>query len=398
MKPSWAALLFPLAIAAAACGGGAGAKNQAAPPPPRVVVTTVVQRDQPVYREWIGTTQGDVNADIRPKVEGYLLRRVYTEGSYVQRGQLLFEIDPRQFQAQLQQAQANLEQARANLAKNERDVQRFEPLAAEKALSQQELDNARSARAAAQASVGALEAAVEQAKLNLDWTRVTSPISGISGLAQQQVGDLVGPQTVLTTVSTVDPIRVAYQVSEQEYLQFQSDPAMRNAQLELVLADGSVWPHPGHIALSGREVDVKTGTITTVGLFPNPGNVLRPGQFAKVRAVTGVHRAALLVPQRAVNELQGLEQIAVVGPDDIVTIRNVKTGDRVGSDWIIEDGLQPGERVITEGFQRVKTGMKVAPESGTGQAEWSTGFSRSASRLKPEDHFRLKPGLHPAAS
>ncbi|MGZ4777994.1 MAG: efflux RND transporter periplasmic adaptor subunit, partial [Thermoanaerobaculia bacterium] len=166
----------------------------------------------------------------------------------------------------------------------------------------------------------------------------------------------------LTTVSTVDPIRVQYQVSEQEYLQFQNDPAMRNAALELVLADGRTFPHKGHIALSGRDVDIKTGTITTIGLFPNPGNVLRPGQYAKVRAVTAIDRAALVVPQRAVNELQGLQQVAVVGRGDVVTIRTVKAGERVGSDWIIDEGLQPGDRVITEGFARVKSGMKVVPE------------------------------------
>jgi membrane fusion protein, multidrug efflux system len=362
MKSRFLAVLLPLAIAAADCGPNARAKSDAAAPPPGVVVATVVQHDQPVVREWIGTTQGDVNADIRPKVDGYLLRRVYREGSDVQRGQLLFEIDPRQAQSQLQQAVANLEQARAGLTKAEHDVQRFEPLAAQKALSQQELDNARSARAAGQATVGALEAAVEQARLNVSWTHVTSPISGIAGLALAQVGDLVGPQTILTTVSTVDPIRVAYQVSEQEYLLFQNDPAMRNAELELQLADESIWPHKGHIALSGREVDIKTGTITTIGLFSNPGNVLRPGQFAKVRAVIALRRAALLVPQRAVNDLQGLQQVAVVGPDNTVTIRTVKAGERVGSDWIIEEGLEPGERVVTEGFARVKSGMRVVPQ------------------------------------
>jgi membrane fusion protein (multidrug efflux system) len=282
----------------------------------------------------------------------------------VRQGQLLFEIDPRQAQAQLRQAEANLEQAKAGFTKAEHDVQRYEPLAAQKALSQQELDNARSARSAAQATVGALQAAVEQARLNVSWTRVTSPISGIAGLATQQVGDLVSPQTVLTTVSTVDPIRVQYQVSEQEYLQFQQDPAMRNAELELILADGSVFPHKGHIALSGREVDVKTGTITTVGLFPNPGNVLRPGQFARVRAVTSVRHNAVVVPQRAVNEMQGLQQVGVVGPDGVVSIKTVKAGERVGSDWIIADGLQPGDRVIVEGFARVKSGMKVVPSHG----------------------------------
>jgi membrane fusion protein (multidrug efflux system) len=358
-----ATLLLPLSIALAGCGEGAAKQKESAPaPPPNVVVTTVVQRDQPIVREWIGTTEGDVNADIRPKIEGYLMRRAYQEGSTVHRGQLLFEIDPRQAESQLRQAQANLEQAKAGLTKSQHDVERFEPLAAQRALSQQELDNARSARSAAQATVGALEAAVEQSKLNLSWTKVTSPIDGIAGLAKGQVGDLVSPQTVLTTVSTVNPIRVEYQVSEQEYLQFQSDPAMRNAALELVLADGSTFPQKGHIALSGREVDVKTGTITTIGLFPNPGNVLRPGQYAKVRAVTSVQRAALLVPQRAVNELQGTEQVGVLDSNNVVTIRTVKAGSRVGSDWVIENGLYPGDRVIIEGFGKVKSGMKVVPE------------------------------------
>jgi membrane fusion protein (multidrug efflux system) len=370
-------VLFAFSLATMSCGQHAAAKDAAAPPP-HVVVTTVVQRDQPVYGQWIGTAQGNVNADIRPKVEGYLLRRVYQEGSYVERGQLLFEIDPRQTQAQLQQADANLQQARAGLAKAEHDVERFEPLAAQKALSQQELDNARSARSAAQATVGALQAAVEQARLNLSWTRVTAPISGIAGLAQQQVGDLVGPQTVLTTVSTVDPIRVAYQVSEQDYLRFRNDAAMRNAELELLLVDGSVFPHKGHILLTGREVDIKTGTITTIGIFPNPGNVLRPGQYAKVRAVTGVRRAALLVPQRAVNELQGLEQVGVVGADDVVTVRTVKTGERVGSDWIINEGLQPGDRVVIEGFARVKSGMKVVPQIAAPQASGNPSSASSA--------------------
>jgi membrane fusion protein (multidrug efflux system) len=361
-------LFAALAALTAGCGKDAASdKSTAPPPPPHVVVAAVEQRDQPVQREWIGTTQGDVNADIRPKIEGYLLRRAYQEGSYVHKGQLLFEIDPRQAQAQLRQAEANLEQARAGLAKADRDVQRYEPLAAQHALSQQELDNARSAKSAAQATTGALEAAVEQAKLNMAWTKVTSPIAGIAGLAKGQVGDLVNPQTVLTTVSTVDPIRVEYQVSEQEYLQFQSDPAMRNAPLELVLADGSTFPHKGHIALFGRDVDVKTGTITTVGLFPNPGNVLRPGQYAKVRAVTRMQRGALVVPQRAVNELQGTQQVGVVGADDTVTIRTVKAGERVGSDWIIEDGLHPGDRVIVEGLAKVKSGMKVIPQEAPPQ-------------------------------
>jgi membrane fusion protein (multidrug efflux system) len=321
----------------------------------------VIQRDEPIVREWIGTTEGDVNADIRPHVEGYLLRRVYKEGSTVAQGELLFEIDPRQFEAQLQQAEANLEQAKAALAKADLDVARAEPLATEHAVSQQELDNARSARRGARATVGALEAAVAQARLNLSWTKVTSPIPGIAGIAQQQVGDLVNGQTVLTTVSKVDPLRVLYQLGEQEYLELERDPAMRNAELQLVLSDGSIFPHKGHVLLTGRNVDVRTGTITTIGLFPNPGNVLRPGQYAKIRAVVKVRKGAILVPQRAVNEMQGAYQVAVVGADDKAQIRTVKAAERVGRMWIIESGLSPGERVVVEGFSRVKTGTTVAP-------------------------------------
>lgn len=359
MKQTLISSLLVLSLAASACSKSEAAKP--APPPPGVIVAPVLQQDEAMHREWIGTTQGDVNAEIRPKVDGYLLRRVYTEGSYVRPGQLLFEIDARQLHAQLQQAQANLAQAESNLAKADRDVSRYEPLAAQKAISQQELDNARSAQSAARASVGALRAAVENARLNQAWTRVTSPIGGVAGIANAQVGNLVSPSTVLTTVSKVDPIRVVYPISEQEYLLYQKDPAMRNAELELVLADGTAFPHKGRIALSGRDVDVKTGTITVIGLFPNPGNLLRPGQFAKVRATTGIRKAALLVPQRAVNELQGIYQVAVIGADNKAEVRAVKTGPRVGTMWIIEEGLQPGERVVVEGFSRVKNGQPVSP-------------------------------------
>jgi membrane fusion protein, multidrug efflux system len=361
------ALLSLMSVAAAACSKSEAAKP--APPPPGVVVAAVVQQDEPVRHEWIGTTQGDVNAEIRPKVDGYLLRRVYTEGSYVRAGQLLFEVDARQAQAQLQQAQANLAQAESNLSKADRDVARYEPLAAQRAISQQELDNARSAQQAARANVGALRAAVANARLMSGWTRVTSPISGIAGIANAQVGNLVSPQTVLTTVSKVDPIRVNFPMSEQEYLRYQRDPAMRDAELELVLADGSVFPHKGRIALSGRDVDVKTGTITVVGTFPNPGNLLRPGQYAKVRATTDMRRGALLVPQRAVNEMQGISQVAVIGAGNIAEVRPVKTGARSGSLWIIEEGLNPGERVVVEGFSRVKDGQVVSPKVAEGSAQ-----------------------------
>ena len=357
MKRPLIAVLLASASLAAACSKSEETKS--APPPPAVVVATAVQQDEPIVREWIGTTAGDVNAEIRPKVDGYLLRRVYAEGSYVRQGQLLFEIDARQAQTSLRQAQANLAQAEAALAKAQRDVARYEPLAAQKAISQQELDNARSASEAASASVGALRAAVEQARLNTSWTHVTSPIGGIAGIAQAQVGNLVGPQTVLAIVSKVDPIRVEFPMSEQEYLHFESDAAMRSAELELVLSDGRTHPHKGRITVSGRDVGVKTGTITMVGLFPNPGNLLRPGQFAKVRAVTDIRRAAVVIPQRAVNELQGVYQVAVVGPDGKAEVRPVKMGARVGSNWIVEAGLAAGERVVIEGFARVKNGQAV---------------------------------------
>ncbi len=351
-------LLLALPLAVLSCSR---AKTPAPAPPQKVVVTPAIQRDEPIVREWIGTTEGDVNADIRPHVEGYLLRRDYKEGSTVAQGELLFEIDPRQFEAQLQQAQANLEQAKAALAKADLDVARAEPLTTDHAVSQQELDNARSAQRGARATVGSLEASVAQARLNLSWTRVTSPIPGIAGIAQQQVGDLVNGQTVLTTVSQVNPLRVLYQLSEQEYLEIERDPAMKNAELELVLSDGTVFPQKGRVLLTGRNVDVRTGTIATIGLFPNPGNVLRPGQYAKVRAVVKVRKGAILVPQRAVNEMQGAYQVAVVGPDDKVQIRTVKAAERIGNLWVVESGLAAGERVVVEGFSRVKTGGTVTP-------------------------------------
>jgi membrane fusion protein (multidrug efflux system) len=360
MKREVLAALLLTAGLASGCRESVAAK--APPPPPGVVVTTAIQRDEPVVHEWIGTAEGDVNAEIRPKIEGYLLRRAYVEGSYVRQGDVLFEIDPRQFQAQLRQAQANLAQAAAAVAKADRDVARFEPLAAQRAISQQELDNARSSQEAARASVGALRAAVEQVRLNLSWTRVTSPISGVAGIALAQVGNLVNPQSVLTTVSDVDPIRVEFPMSEQEYLHYQNDASIRNASLDLVLADGNVFPHKGRITLSGRDVNVGTGTITVIGMFPNPGNLLRPGQYAKVRAVTEVRRGAILIPQRAVNELQGVYQVAVIGPGDKAEIRAVKPGARIGTNWMIDEGLRAGERVVIEGFSRVKEGDAVSPK------------------------------------
>jgi membrane fusion protein (multidrug efflux system) len=364
----------------------AGCQGKAAPPPsqqqapPAVIVSQVVQRDVPVYEEWIGTTAGNINAEIRPKVDGYLLRRVYDEGSFVRQGQLMFEIDARQVQAALQQAQGDLAQAQAQLSKAQQDVNRFRPLASDKAISQQELDNAVSAQAAAQAVVEAKQAAVHQARLNLGWSHVTAPISGIAGASQAQVGDLVNPSTLLATVSQCDPIRVLYPLSEQEYLHLQErlrrDPTAHEDNLELILADGTIFPHRGHVLFSDRQVDVKTGTIGTVAVFPNPGNLLRPGQYGKVRAVTEVKKGAVLVPQRAVTQLQGSYQVAVVGSDDKVQMRSVQPGVRMGSLWQIDSGLQPGDRVVVEGLARVKPGITVRPqEAPPEQAEASPSTS-----------------------
>jgi len=349
------------------------AKKQApAPPPLAVEVATVIQKDVPITKEWIGSLDGFVNADIRPQVTGYVLRQVYKEGTFVRRNEVLFEIDPRQFQAALDQAKGFLAQNEAVLGKSRLDVARFAPLVAQRAVSQQELDNAEAAQRQAQANVSSARASVEQAQLNLGWTRVTSPIDGIAGIAKSQVGDLVNGQSTMTTVSDVDPIKVFFNPSEQEYMDWaqkrgpvdavRSTPPQDKGLLALTLSDGTVYPERGDPVLANRNVDVKTGTIQVEGVFPNPKHLLRPGQYAKVHAATDIKKGALLVPQRAVSELQGFYQVAVVGPGDKVEIRPVQTGDRVGSLWIIEKGLNPGERVIVEGVQKVKPDMVVNPK------------------------------------
>lgn len=355
-------------FAGVSCLGSAACarKGTPPPPPPEVLVTPVVQKDVPVVSEWIGTLEGSVNADIRPKVEGYLLRQFYKEGQVVAQHDPLFEIDPRQFRAALEQAQGALGQAEARLAKAAKDVERFTPLAAERAISRQELDDALAAERDARAAVAAAQAAVEQAALNLGWTKLTSPIDGIVGLALFQVGALVGPQSVLTTVSTVDPIRVTFGISEREYLtraELINRPnyatTERGPALELVLEDGSVYPHAGKAARADRQVDVKTGTLTIWGFFPNPKHILRPGQFAKVKAVLDVRQDALLVPQRAVSELQGGYRVAVVGADGKAEFRTVELGPRAGELWVVEKGLRLGENVIVAGLQYVRPGMTV---------------------------------------
>lgn len=351
---------------AAACREKA---QQAAPPPPDVLVTKVVQKDVPIYGEWIGTMSGYINANIRPQVKGYILSRNYKEGDVVQSGDLLFQIDPREFQAALDQAQGQLARAQAYQVKTQKDVTRYTPLAKEGAISTQELDNAIQANLAAKADVDSARAAVEEAKLNLGWTKVTSPIAGVAGIAIAQIGDLVNPTTELTTVSQLDPIKVVFPVAEQLYLRYARQRAKEEAQqeprpgaLELILADGSVFPHRGTVAVVGREVDPRTGTLTIEGHFPNPGNVLRPGGYALVRTVIDSLPNASVVPQRAVQDFQGISQVAVVTPENKVEIRAVKTGPRDGFDWAILHGVKPGEKVIVEGLQKVRDGMTVAPK------------------------------------
>ncbi len=338
-------------------------KAKTAPPPPAVTVVTVAQKDVPITREWVGTMVGNIDADIRPKVDGFLLRRLYTEGSYVKKGQAMFQLDPRQIQASLEQAQAQLERAQAALSQAQIDVKRFTPLVAQKAVSQAELDKARSMERASTAEVAAAQAVLDNSKLNLGWTKVSSPISGIAGVAKVGVGDLMTPNTIMTTVSAVDPVYVDFSISEQDYLRFTREKTGRAAgrNLVLTLGDGSVFAHSGRALLVNREIDSHTGTIQIRAEFPNPGNVLRPGQYARVRAVTEERKDALLIPQRAISEVQGIYQVGVVGSDNKVEIRGVKPGPQFGDMWVIDSGLRPGDKVVVDGLQRIRDGMTVAP-------------------------------------
>lgn len=358
-----------------------------APPtaPLDVEVVQVEQKDVPIYGEWIGTLDGLTNADVRAQVTGYLMRQGYQEGAFVKKGQLLFEIDPRPFQAALDQAEGQLAQAKAQLAtaeavqgRTQLDVEKYTPLAKVQAASQQDLDNSVQNNLAAKATVGTAqaliktdEAAVETARINLDFTRLVAPIDGIAGQAQLQVGALVnlssGP---VTSVSTVDPIKVYFTVGEPQYLAWRKrfptettrQAADKNLRLELILADGSTYAQTGTFFFADRQVNESTGAIRLAGLFPNPGNILRPGGYGKVRAVIRVQQNALLVPQRAVSELQGGYQVAALDDQNKVSIRSVQVGDRVGNEWVIADGLKPGDHVIAEGVQKARPGMQVNPK------------------------------------
>ncbi len=377
-----------------------------APPPPDVEVAVVQQKDVPIVREWIGTLDGMVNAAIKAQATGYLLRQNYTEGSFVRKGQMLFEIDPRpleaaadqaigqltqanaqvaQAKAGLVQAQAQLVSAEANQRKAQMDEDRYLPLAKQEAITQQDLDNAKQTNQsmqaqvdaskaqvetgkaqieAAQAGVTAAAAAVETAKVNLGFTKLISPIDGIAGVATVQVGNLVGPaSSAVTTVSTLDPIKANFTVSEQEYLSLTRDSStLHRLPLDLILSDGTLHAHKGHFSFADREVNSATGAIQLTALFPNPGNKLRPGQYAKVRATVGVRTGALLVPQRSVNDTQGSYMVAVVDPNNTIRFAPVKAGERIGSNWVIEEGVKPGERVVTDGLFKIRPGGAVNPK------------------------------------
>ncbi len=375
--PSLAALLMASAFSAVAVLAGCGGRAAGPPmPPPEVKVIAVAERDVPIVSEWVATLDGYVNAQIQPQVTGYIVEQKYKEGSPVHKGDILFEIDPRPFQALLDQAKALLAQAQAQMGKTQLDVDRDTPLAKERAIAQSQLDNDIQANLAARAAVQSSEAQVEQAHLNLGFTHVTSLFDGIAGIAQVQLGNLVNPSTVLTSVSQVNPIKAFFPISEQEYLrladghsgQDRLESPKDGPSLDLVLADGTVYPSKGHLLYTDRQVDINTGTIRVVSAFPNPKNLLRPGQFGRVRASTYTRTGALLVPQRAVVELQGTFQLAVVGNDNKVSVRIVKVGERVGTEWIIDSGVKPGEMVIVEGVQKVRDGSPVNPKPLTATA------------------------------
>lgn len=388
------AIAFIVVVLLGAAAHSRGKSTAKAAGLPTVAVAQAKREDVPIYAEWIGTLAGQVNATVQAQVTGYLLRRDYQEGSFVRKGQLLFEIDPRPFQAALDQAKGQLAQARAQLVqdqaqlasaeanqlKSQLDVDKYTPLAQAEAASQQDLDNAvqtnlankaqvqaaEAAIAAAKAQIQADQAAVETASINLGFTQVTAPVNGIADVARAQVGDLVSSNSgALTTVSTLDPIRDYFTVSEQDYLQLQklfSSSDRDGWKVRLILADGTTYAHEGVFYFAGRAVDQNTGAIQLAALFPNPGNVLRPGQYGKVRAVVRVRRGALLVPQPAVTELQGSYEVDLVGQDDRVAFRPVQLGERIGTMWIVLDGLKPGERVVVEGQQTLLPGTLVQPK------------------------------------
>ena len=364
-RPQYTVIVLSITFSLALVGCG---RSHAAMqlPTPEVFVATPVQQDVPVHGEWVATLDGYVNAEIRPQVSGYIVSQNYKEGSVVRKGQVLFEIDPRPFQAALDGAKGELAQVEAQLAKSSIDVERDTPLAEKKAVPKEKLDNEIQAKLAAQAAVQSATAAVERAQLDLGWTKVTSLVDGVAGICEVQMGNLVGPSSHLTSVSQVDPIKVYFPVSEQEYLRAKHISSsgqpmdLLDSSPELILSDGTVYPHKGKVLLTDRQVDANTGTIRLIAAFPNPGNILRPGQYGRVRIQTSIKKDALLVPQAAVTQLQGGYQIALVGSDNKISIRAVKAGEKIGQMWVIEEGLKSGEQVVVQGQDKVREGSLVA--------------------------------------
>jgi membrane fusion protein, multidrug efflux system len=385
IKPAPILIAGFLVATAVACSK----KEAPPPPPPEVLVAEVVQKDVPIYIELVGSTLGSEDVEIRSRVEGYLVSINFTEGSLVRKGQLLYKIDPQPFLVAIDQAKANLATAQAGLEKTNNDVARYKPLFEKQAVSKQELDNALSAQEAALAQVDARKAAVAQAQLDLGYTNITSPVDGVIGTTQKKVGSLVGRgETVLNTVSQLNPILFRCAIAEAEYLRLARRGADRDKSLEkkfgveLILADGTVFPHKGRLDAIERAVDPTTGTLTGQFRFPNPEDILRPGQYGKARLVTDVKEGAVLVPQLAVQEIQGLYSVMVVKPDATVEQRMVKAGERVGNLWIIDSGVKPGEKVIVEGLQKVKPGVKVAAKLVKTEQEGSTEQSTSVPETK----------------
>lgn len=364
---AWFVALVALALA------GCGPKAPPPPPPPDVLVTEVKQRDVPIYNEYVGQLDASVNATIQSRVQGYLISQNYKEGQPVKKDDVLFEIDRRPFEAALAQAKAAFLQADASAKQAEMNAQRAADLFERKVSSEQERDNAVQSAVAARAQAEAQRAAVEQSQLNLDYTTIHAPVDGIAGLVKVQVGDLISAGTILTTVTKVDPMKAYFTVSEQRYSEYSrryADPQARiehekELSFELILADGTVYPHTGEMYAADNQVDVRTGSLRIAALFPNPGNILRPGQFARIRVLSEVKPGALLVPQRAVTELQGTYQVAVVGPDNKVHIQPVKMGRRIDHEWIVEDGLKAGDEVIVEGVQKAREAGTVNPKPWT---------------------------------
>jgi membrane fusion protein (multidrug efflux system) len=380
-----AELNLVMAATALLCFAGCKQKPPATPPPPIVEVALVTQADVPIYHEWIGTLDGLVNATIRAQVTGYLLTQDYREGDTLKKGDLLFQIDPRPFQAVLDQAKGQLAQAEARFGKTELDVKRYAPLVKDRAISQEEYDDAVQADLEAKAAVISAKAQVEQAQLNLGFTRIVSPVDGTPSIAKGQIGDLVGPATgELATVSTIDPIKAYYNVTEQAYINFarlylkENDRQERLKQLEiqLILADGTAYPVAGKIYAPDLQIGATTGALRLEALFPNPDHTLRPGQFVRVRVKFDTRRGALMVPQRAVAELQGAYQVDLVDAENKAHVQPVRVGERTGSLWIIEQGLEPGQRVVVEGLQKVRDGALVNPTNFAPATIQSAGGSQ----------------------